>query len=119
MGMSEAQRYRSGLGESQDLLRGTADKEFDVGAATSKYQDPYEDQVVQQMIQDATEGLAQQDTAQLARDIQTGGQSAFGSRARLTGQERAEAMGRGLGKAVGALRSRGFQQAQSDGYWRG
>jgi Sec-independent protein translocase protein TatA len=64
------------------------------------------------MIQDATEGLAQQDTAQLARDIQTGGQSAFGSRARLTGQERAEAMGRGLGKAVGELRSRGFQQAQ-------
>ena len=112
MGMSEAQRYRSGLGESQDLLRGTADKEFDVGAATSKYQDPYEDQVVQQMIQDATEGLAQQDTAQLARDIQTGGQSAFGSRARLTGQERAEAMGRGLGKAVGSLRSQGFQQAR-------
>jgi hypothetical protein len=112
MGMSEAQKYRSGLGESQDLLRGTADKEFDVGAATSKYQDPYEDQVVQQMIQDATEGLAQQDTAQLARDIQTGGQSAFGSRARLTGQERAEAMGRGLGKAVGSLRSQGFQQAR-------
>jgi Sec-independent protein translocase protein TatA len=112
MGMSEAQRYRSGLGESQELLRGTADKEFDVASATAKYQDPYEDQVVQQMIEDAREGLAKQDTAQLARDIQTGGQSAFGSRARLTGQERAEAMGRGLGKAIGSLRSQGFQQAQ-------
>jgi len=64
------------------------------------------------MIQDATEGLAQQDISAIAGDIQRGGESAFGSRARLSGQERAEAMGRGLGKAVGALRSQGFQRAQ-------
>ena len=111
MSMTEAQRLRSGLGESEELLRGTAG-DFDVAEATARYQDPYEDQVVQQMIQDATEGLAQQDISALAGDIQRGGESAFGSRARLTGQERAEAMGRGLGKAVGALRSQGFQQAQ-------
>ncbi len=103
--------FGENVGEARGQLRKTTG-DFDVASATAKYQDPYEDQVVQQMIEDAREGLAKQDTAQLARDIQTGGQSAFGSRARLTGQERAEAMGRGLGKAVGELRSRGFQQAQ-------
>jgi len=111
VGLSEAQRLRSGLAESQDLLRGTTG-DLDIAAETAKYQDPYEDQVVQQMIQDATEGLAQQDISAIAGDIQRGGESAFGSRARLSGQERAEAMGRGLGKAVGALRSQGFQRAQ-------
>ena len=111
LGLSEAQRLRSGLAESQDLLRGTTG-ELDIAAETAKYQDPYEDQVVQQMIQDATEGLARQDISAIAGDIQRGGESAFGSRARLTGQERLEAMGRGLGKAVGGLRSQGFQRAQ-------
>ena len=52
LGLSEAQRLRSGLAESQDLLRGTTG-ELDIAAETAKYQDPYEDQVVQQMIQDA------------------------------------------------------------------
>ena len=111
LGLSEAQRLRRGLAESKDLLRGTTG-ELDIAAETAKYQDPYEDQVVQQMIQDATEGLARQDISAIAGDIQRGGESAFGSRARLTGQERLEAMGRGLGKAVGALRSQGFQRAQ-------
>jgi hypothetical protein len=52
--------------------------------------------VVQQSIRDASEGLAKQDMAQYARDISSGGESAFGSRARLSAEERAEAMGRGV-----------------------
>ena len=40
--------------------------------------------VVQQAITDASEGLAKQDMAQYARDIASGGESAFGSRARLS-----------------------------------
>ena len=111
VGLSEAQRLRRGLGESEQLLRGTTG-DFDLAAATQRLQDPFEEQVVQQMIQDATEGLAKQDIAQAARDIQTGGESAFGSRARLTAAERAEALGRGLAKSVGGLRSQGFQRAQ-------
>jgi len=111
LGQSEAQRLRQGLGESEDLIRGTTG-DFDLGAATQSLQNPYEDQVVQQMIQDATEGLAQQDISAVAGDIQRGGESAFGSRARLSASERAEALGRGLSKGVGALRSQGFQQAQ-------
>jgi hypothetical protein len=68
--------------------------------------------VVQQSIRDASEGLAKQDMAQYARDISSGGESAFGSRARLSAEERAEAMGRGLAKEVGGIRSAGFQRAQ-------
>lgn len=41
-----------------------------------------------------------------------GGESAFGSRARLTADERRAALGRGLGEALAGIRSRGFGQAQ-------
>ena len=71
-------RLRRGLGEAQRLLRGTTG-DIDIAAETQRFQDPFEDQVVQQMIQDATEGLAKQDAAQFARDVATGGESAFGS----------------------------------------
>ena len=111
IGAIGAEELSQGLRESERLLRGTTG-ELDIADATSKYFDPYEEGVVQQSIQDALKGLAQSDMAQTARDIQTGGESAFGSRARLTAAERAEALGRGLAKEVGGLRSAGFQRAQ-------
>jgi len=100
------------LGEARTQLKNTVEDGFDIGDKTSEYFDPYEDRVVQQSIRDATEGLAKQDMAQYARDISSGGESAFGSRARLSAEERAEAMGRGLAKEVGGIRSAGFQRAQ-------
>ena len=111
IGAIGAEELSQGLRESERLLRGTTG-DFDIAEATSKYFDPYEEGVVQQSIEDALKGLAQSDIAQRARDIQTGGESAFGSRARLTAAERAEALGRGLAKEVGGLRSAGFQRAQ-------
>ena len=111
IGAIGAEELSQGLRESEQLLRGTTG-ELDIGDATSKYFDPFEERVVQQSIEDALKGLAQSDIAQRARDIQTGGESAFGSRARLTAAERAEALGRGLAKEVGGLRSAGFQRAQ-------
>ena len=111
IGAIGAEELSQGLRESERLLRGTTG-ELDIGDETSKYFDPFEEQVVQQSIEDALKGLAQSDIAQRARDIQTGGESAFGSRARLTAAERAEALGRGLAKEVGGLRSAGFQRAQ-------
>ena len=54
-----------------------------------------------------------QDVAQRARDIQSGGESAFGSRARLTADERRASLGRGLGEALAGIRSGGFQTAQN------
>jgi hypothetical protein len=100
------------IGEARTQLKNTVEDGFNIGDKTSEYFDPFEDLVVQQAIRDASEGLAKQDMSQYARDISSGGESAFGSRARLSAEERAEAMGRGLAREVGGIRSAGFQRAQ-------
>ena len=105
--------FGGSLGESEDLLRGTTGG-YDQGL-TSQFYDPYEERVVQQTIEDIMERGDKADMAQRARDIQSGGESAFGSRARLGAEERREALGRGLGEAIGGLRSSGFRQAQGLG----
>lgn len=104
------QEFRGGLGESRDLLRGTTGA-FDQ-SMTRSFFDPFEEQVVQQTIDDAMKRAAQADIAATAQDIGRGGESAFGSRARLGASERAEALGRGLAKEIGGIRSAGFQRAQ-------
>ena len=101
------------LGESEALLRQTTGA-YDPTMAQQFY-DPYEDRVVQQTIEDVMEAGDIQDMTQRARDIQTGGESAFGSRARLGASERREALGRGLGQALAGIRSQGFSQAQQMG----
>jgi hypothetical protein len=100
------------VGESADLIRGTT-RQFDP-SMTQQFFNPFEDQVVQQTIQDVLEAGEKRDIAQRARDIQTGGLSAFGSRARLTAADRQEALGRGLAEALGGIRQSGFGQAQRD-----
>ena len=82
---------------------------------TGQFFNPYEDQVVQQTIQDVMEQGAKSDIGALAGNIARGGQSAFGSRARLGSEERQRALGRGLAEAIGGLRSRGFSEAQKTG----
>jgi hypothetical protein len=74
--------------------------------------DPYQEQVIDQVRKDILEQGAKGDISARASDIARGGESAFGSRARLGAGERTEALGRGLGEALGGLRSQGFQQAQ-------
>jgi hypothetical protein len=101
------------LSESENLLRGTLGG-YDQ-SLTSQFYNPYEDRVVQQTIDDVFKAGEKQDMAQRARDIQTGGESAFGSRARLSAQERREALGRGLGQSLGSLRAQGFGEAQRTG----
>ena len=102
-----------GLGESADILRGTIGG-YDP-SMTERFYDPYEDRVVQQTISDIMERGAQGDIAARAGDIARGGESAFGSRARLGASERQEALGRGLAEAVSGIRSRGFSEAQRTG----
>ena len=111
IGTLATQQFSGALGEAENLQR-AALAGFDPVTATQRYMDPYEEAVVQQTIDDALKRLAQADMSQTARDIASGGESAFGSRARLSAAERAEAVGRGLGQQVGALRSAGFQRAQ-------
>jgi len=111
-----AQPYFAGeqdyLGAATDVARQAAGMQFDPNL-TEQFYNPFEDRVVQQTIDDVFKQSDIQDVAQRARDIQSGGESAFGSRARLTADERRSALGRGLGEALAGIRSRGFGQAQS------
>ena len=111
IGTLATQQLSGALGESERLLRQTT-PQTDIVAETERFMDPFEQRVIDQTLEDAFKGLAQRDIAQRARDISTGGESAFGSRARLSAEERAEALGRGLAKEIGGLRSAGFQRAQ-------
>ena len=109
-GVGQLQR---GLGESADILRGTIGG-YDQ-SMTDRFYNPFEDRVVQQTIDDIMEAGAKQDIAARAGDIGRGGESAFGSRARLGASERQEALGRGLAEALGGIRARGFSEAQQTG----
>ena len=104
-----------GIGLTRDatgIARQAADMQFDPSTMIQDYFDPYEDRVVQQTIDDVFKAGEMADVAQRARDIRTGGESAFGSRARLTAEERREALGRGLGQALAGIRSGGFRDAR-------
>jgi len=104
---------QEGLGESADILRSTLGG-YDP-SMTDRFYDPFEDRVVQQTITDIMEQGAKSDIGARASDIARGGESAFGSRARLGAGERQEALGRGLAEALGGIRSRGFREAQQTG----
>jgi len=116
-GYEEAQRMLGlqdalgGIGEARGLYKDTLG-EFDQ-SMTQDYYDPYEQQVVDQTVDDAMRGLARTDQQAIAQAIGSGGESAFGSRAGLSAGDRAEAVGRGLAQEVGNIRSRGYQQAQT------
>ena len=109
-GVGQLQR---GLGESADILRGTIGG-YDQ-AMTDRFYNPFEERVVQQTIDDIMETGAKRDIAARAGDIGRGGESAFGSRARLGASERQESLGRGLAEALGGIRARGFSEAQQTG----
>ena len=105
--------FGGALGESEQLLRGTTGA-YDQDL-TQQFMDPFEDAVVQQTVEDAVKQANLADISQTARDIRSGGESAFGSRARLSADERTEALGRGLAKELAGIRSRGFSEAQRAG----
>jgi hypothetical protein len=120
MGMSRragqlAQPYFSGeqayLGAATDTARRAAGMQFDPNL-TRQFFDPFEDRVVQQTIDDVFKRGELQDIDARTRDISQGGESAFGSRARLSADERRAALGRGLGEALAGIRSQGYGQAQ-------
>ena len=98
------------LGTSRNLL-GQSLQGYNPGMANQFY-NPFENQVVNQTIEDMMKAGDMQDIQQRASDISQGGESAFGSRARLTADERRASLGRGLGEALGQIRSGGFNTAQ-------
>ena len=100
-----------GLGESEQALKEYAGAEYDP-SSYQQFMDPYQEEVIDQVRKDILERGAMADISARASDIARGGESAFESRARLGAEERTEALGRGLGEALGGLRSQGYQQAQ-------
>lgn len=105
--------YGRGLAEATGFLKSGATGQFNQGM-TQDFYNPYEQAVVDQTTKDIMKAGAKGDIAARAGDIKSGGESAFGSRARLGATERQEALGRGLGEALGGIRSRGYQQAQQN-----
>jgi len=121
--LSQAEmQYGTGLGELQQSFgqRGPSARDFQRASlrgfdprSSAAYYNPFEQQVVQQTIDDVFKQGEQADIAQRARDISSGGESAFGSRAKLSAEDRRAALGRGLGEALAGIRSKGFDTAQS------
>jgi hypothetical protein len=105
------EQYGRGLAEAGDYLRQAGTSQYDP-SSYQQFMDPYQEEVIDQVRKDILERGAMADISARASDIARGGESAFGSRARLGAEERTEALGRGLGEALGGLRSQGFQQAQ-------
>jgi len=99
-------------GPSARQLLGQSLQGYDPRMAGQFY-NPFEEQVVNRTIQDVLKAGDIQDIQQRAADISRGGESAFGSRARLSSAERQSALGRGLGEALSQIRSGGFDTAQS------
>ena len=90
-------------------MTGQAAQMFDPFAARQFY-NPYEQDVVQQTMQDLERANAQQGQADRHRAVSSG---AFGgSRGRLMEQERERAFGRGAAEAVGGIRQAGYTGAQ-------
>ena len=96
--------------EAEQILRGVV-KDFDP-TMTSRFFNPFQQAVIDQTIADAAKGFDLQEADIRGRDIQNVGESAFGSRANLTAQERQEAFARGLASTIAGLRQSGFDTAQ-------
>ena len=78
-------------------------------AGIQQFYNPYEQDVVQQTMQDMREQNQQQGMANRGRAVSAG---AFGgSRGRLMEQERERSFGRGMMEGIGGIRSQGFGQA--------
>jgi len=105
----QARQLAGGLGQFQPFVQQAAGFYGPQGARD--FYNPYEDAVVQQTISDLTERSGIQGIADRASAVQAG---AFGgSRGRLMESERERALGRGLGEAIGGIRSRGFEGARA------
>jgi len=99
-----AQAYR----RAEDTGMGST-REFDPNMAQQFY-NPFEEDVVQQTLTDAREGLAKGDMA--LRDQAVQGGAFGGARGRINQEELARNVGRGTAEAIGGIRQAGFTGAR-------
>ena len=95
------------LGQGAQMMQAGAG--YYTPGGIQQFYNPYEQDVVQQTMQDMREANQQQGIVDRNRAISSG---AFGgSRGRLMEQERERAFGRGMMEGIGGLRSQGWGQA--------
>ena len=102
------QRGIAGLDQAGQTLQASRG-DFDP-SSISRYSDPYEDQVVQQVMRDMDKAQQQGDIGRRASEVGTG---AFGgSRSQLTQQESDIANRRGMTEALAGIRSQGYTSSR-------
>ena len=102
------ERGLAGLGQAGQTLQASRG-DFDP-SSISRYSDPYEDQVVQQVMRDMDKAQQQGDIGRRASEVGTG---AFGgSRSQLTQQESDIANRRGMTEALAGIRSQGYTSSR-------
>jgi len=99
-----AQAYRRAEDTGMGSTRG-----FDPNM-TQQFYNPFEEDVVQQTLTDAREGLAKGDMA--LRDQAVQGGAFGGARGRINQEELARNVGRGTAEAIGGIRQAGFTGAR-------
>ena len=99
---------RGGLGRAEFSGYGSTGM-FDPSRQVSNFYNPFEEQVVQQTLDDISERFGKADIG--LRDQAIGAGAFGGARSRLTQEELAEDAARGAAQQVGAIRSQGFDRA--------
>ena len=103
-------RLKGGIGDYERFLTAGEEqlsriRDLQDPMAFRKYENPYQQAVIDQATQDAVRAFDMSENRRRFKDIQTGGESAFGSRARLGSQDRMEEFSRGLTKELGWITS--------------
>ena len=103
--------YGQGLGATgQGIQAGYYGAQGYDPAMGKSFYNPYEEDVVQQSLQDVYKNFATQDVAKRAGAV---GQGAYGGgRGRLMAEERYNQLGRGMAETAGGLRQQGYTSAQ-------
>lgn len=109
-------RLRGGIGDYERFLTAGEEqlsriRDLQDPMAFQKYENPYQQAVIDQATQDAVRAFDMSENRRRFKDIQTGGESAFGSRARLGSQDRMEEFSRGLTKELAGLRAAGYRDS--------
>tara|TARA_B100001939_G_C16914801_1_gene606379 strand:+ start:47 stop:1099 length:1053 start_codon:yes stop_codon:yes gene_type:complete len=109
-------RLKGGIGGYERFLTSGEDQLSAIRSlqdpfAFRQFESPYQQAVIDQASEDAIRAFDMSENRRRFGDLRTGGESAFGSRARLGSQDRMEEFSRGLMKELAGLRQAGYQDS--------
>ncbi len=105
-GIGGYERFLTSGEDQLSAIRGLQDP-----FAFRQFESPYQQAVIDQASADAVRAFDMSENRRRFQDLRTGGESAFGSRARLGAQDRMEEFSRGLTKELAGLRQAGYQDS--------